>query len=156
MTGRIKTGLLSVGLNTYWKQFDGLHARLEALRATISDRIAGFGAEVVDDESKSVSAAALFRERSVEIVFLHVATYTLSSTVLPVVRSLGLPVIVLAIQPEAAMDCEAINSMGDRRRITGEWLAHCQACALPEIACVFNRASIRYEVVAGYMAHGSR
>jgi L-arabinose isomerase len=33
--------------------------------------------------------------------------------------------------------------------MTGEWLAHCQACSAPEIACVFNRANIDYHLVTG-------
>jgi L-arabinose isomerase len=33
--------------------------------------------------------------------------------------------------------------------MTGEWLAHCQACSTPEIASVFNRAGIDYHLVTG-------
>jgi L-arabinose isomerase len=35
--------------------------------------------------------------------------------------------------------------------MTGEWLAHCQACSVPEIVNVFNRAGIGYEFVTGYL-----
>jgi L-arabinose isomerase len=41
--------------------------------------------------------------------------------------------------------------MGDSGKMTGEWLAHCQACSAPEFACVFNRAGIRYDIVTGYL-----
>ena len=41
--------------------------------------------------------------------------------------------------------------MSDRGEMTGKWLAHCQACSVPEIACVFNRAKIDYHLVSGYM-----
>ncbi len=43
------------------------------------------------------------------------------------------------------------NALGDRGKMTGEWLAHCQACAVPEIADVFNRAGIQYDFVTGYL-----
>jgi L-arabinose isomerase len=33
--------------------------------------------------------------------------------------------------------------------MTGEWLAHCQACPLPEIANVFLRADVRFHQVTG-------
>ncbi len=43
----------------------------------------------------------------------------------------------------------------ERGVMTGEWLAHCQACSVPEIACVFNRAGIDYHLVTGYMQQAS-
>src|SRR5665647_2313278 len=41
--------------------------------------------------------------------------------------------------------------MNHRGKMTGEWLAHCQACSVPEIASVFNRAGIKYDFVTGYL-----
>ena len=41
--------------------------------------------------------------------------------------------------------------MEDRGKMTGEWLANCQACSVPEIASVFNRSSLKYEIVSGYL-----
>jgi L-arabinose isomerase len=35
--------------------------------------------------------------------------------------------------------------------MTGIWLEHCQACSVPEIASVFNRAGIGYDFVTGYL-----
>ena len=39
--------------------------------------------------------------------------------------------------------------MGDRTAMTGEWLAHCSACPVPEIANVFKRARIPFEQITG-------
>lgn len=61
------------------------------------------------------------------------------------------PVVILNIQPVAAIDYESFNALGDRGKMTGEWLAHCQACSVPEFANVFNRAGIDYEFVTGYL-----
>ena len=36
--------------------------------------------------------------------------------------------------------------------MTGEWLAHCQACSVPEFASVFNRAGVRYDIITGYLS----
>jgi L-arabinose isomerase len=41
--------------------------------------------------------------------------------------------------------------MPDRGDRTGEWLAGCQACSVPEIANVFNRSNINYKIVTGYL-----
>ena len=51
----------------------------------------------------------------------------------------------------AAINYDYINGLGDRGKMTGEWLAHCQACSTPEFACVFNRAGIKYDILTGYL-----
>lgn len=110
---------------------------------------------MVDEPAKAEAAAKLLRESDAELVFLYISTYALSSTVLPVVQRLGVPVVVLNLQPEPAIDYDRLNAMGDRGRMTGEWLAHCQACSVPEVACVFNRLGLRYDIVTGYLAESS-
>ena len=152
----VKVGLFSVGLDTYWGQFDGLLARLEGYRHRIAAAMERPGVEVVDagmvdEPSKAEGAARLLEQKGVELIFLYISTYALSSTVLPVVRRLGKPVVVLNLQPTAAIDYDRLNAMGDRGRMTGEWLAHCQACSVPEVACVFNRLELRYDIVTGYL-----
>jgi L-arabinose isomerase len=87
----------------------------------------------------------------VDLIFLHVTTYALSSTVLPVVRRAKVPVILLNLSPQAAIDYEWFNKLGDRTQMTGEWLAHCAACPVPEIANVFNRARIPFYQVTGML-----
>ena len=110
---------------------------------------------MVDDPAKADAAARRLKENDVELVFLYISTYALSSTVLPVVQRLGVPVIVLNLQPAAAIDYDYLNGMGDRGRMTGEWLSHCQACSVPEVACVFNRLGLKYDIVTGYLAEES-
>jgi len=152
----VKTGLFGVGLNTYWSQFEGLYERLNGYQNEIAERMGLLGADVVnaglvDCPEKAAEAADLMRKEGVEIVFLYISTYALSSTVLPVVQRLRAPVVILNVQPVAAIDYAALNALGDRGKMTGEWLAHCQACSVPEFASVFNRAGIRYEIVSGYL-----
>ena len=96
-------------------------------------------------------AADLFKREDVEIIFLFISTYALSSTVLPVVQKAKVPVVILNIQPVAQLDYDHFNAMDDRGKMTGVWLEHCQSCSLPELACVFDRADIAYHVVSGYL-----
>ena len=152
----IKVGLFGIGLDTYWGQFSGLLDNLTNYQAQIKNRISGFGVEVidagmVDNPEKAQIAATFLKNRDVEIVFLYVSTYALSSTVLPVAQKLKVPVIILNLQPVAQLDYKAFNALGDRGKMTGVWLEHCQACSVPEIASVFNRAGIRYDFVTGYL-----
>jgi L-arabinose isomerase len=152
----VKVGLFGVGLDTYWPQFAGLRERLTGYQNEIAQRLRELGAEVADaglvDSPKCAAGAAEFlRREGVEVVFLFISTYALSSTVLPVVRGLGVPVVMLNLQPVPAIDYARLNALGDRGAMTGEWLAHCQACSVPEFASVFNRAGLRYEIVSGWL-----
>ena len=91
------------------------------------------------------------RREDIDILFLYVTTYALSNTVLPLVQRAGVPVIVLNLQPEAAIDYQAFNQLQDRTAMTGEWLAFCSACPVPEIANVLMRARIPFHQVTGVL-----
>ena len=82
---------------------------------------------------------------------MYVTTYALSNTVLPLVQRAGVPVIVLNLQPEAAIDYAAFNRLGDRTAMTGDWLAFCSACPVPEISNVMTRARIPFHQVTGVL-----
>ncbi len=153
--GQVNVGLVGIGLDTYWAQFDGLLERLQGYQGQIRDRLESYGARVVDaglvdSPRKSREAVDLLKRESVEVIFLFISTYALSSTVLPLAQGVGVPIIVLNLQPVAAIDYDAFNALGDRGLMTGEWLAHCQACCVPEIASVFNRARIPYHLLTGH------
>ena len=152
----MKIGLFSIGLDTYWPQFNGLHDRLNGYHRDIHDRLAAMGVDLtdggmVDSVPKAHVAASLFRREEVDLIVLFVSTYALSSTVLPVVQKARVPVLVLNLQPVAQLDYESFNALGDRGLMTGVWLEHCQACALPELVCVFKRAGITHHVVSGHL-----
>lgn len=151
-----KIGLFGIGLDTYWPQFAGLEERLRGYVELVSQRLARPGVEIVnlglvDTPEKAVEAGHAFRRADVDLIFLHVTTYALSSTVLPVVRRAKVPVIILNLQPAPALDYARFNRMGDRTAMTGEWLAHCGACPVPEIANVFQRCGIPFHQVTGML-----
>ncbi|RZJ84127.1 MAG: arabinose isomerase, partial [Chryseobacterium sp.] len=104
-----KIGLFGIGLDTYWPQFDGLEQRLIGYLQNVENRLSGFGAEVlnlglVDNAEKAINAGHDFKKGDVDLIFLYVTTYALSSTVLPVVRRAKVPVIILNLSPEKAID----------------------------------------------------
>ncbi len=151
-----KIGLFGIGLDAYWPQFDGLKKRLEGYLGVVEGKLQRPGVEIVnlgliDNPVKALEAGHQFRAADVDLIFLHVTTYALSSTVLPVVQRAKVPVIVLNLAPEAAIDYEKFNAMGDRTAMTGEWLGHCSACPMLEIANVFNRAQIDFHQVTGML-----
>ena len=156
MAGNVKVGLFGIGLDTYWPQFEGLKDKLVGYQQKIHEKIASRDVEVVDaglvdSLDKAYAASDLFKQEDVNIIFLFISTYALSSTVLPVVQEVKVPVVVLNMQPVSRIDYDSFNQLESREAMTGEWLAHCQACSAPEIASVFNRAGIEYHLVSGYM-----
>jgi L-arabinose isomerase len=131
-----------------------LKQRLESYVRVVRDRLKRPGVEVVnlgliDSPPNALEAGHRFRQEDVDLIFLHVTTYALSSTVLPVIQRAKVPVIVLNLQPALAIDYANFNKMGDRTAMTGEWLAHCNACPVPEMANVFNRAGISFHQITG-------
>jgi L-arabinose isomerase len=150
----MKVGLFGIGLETYWGQFKGLKERLEGYQQTIAQQLQQPGIQVVDTGlvdtvEKARAAAGTFKREDVAVIFLYVSTYALSATVLPVVQKAKVPVVILNLQPVKAIDYAWFNSLGDRGLMTGEWLANCQACAVPEIANVFNRSGVQFYQVTG-------
>ncbi len=152
----LRVGLFGIGLEAYWPQFHGLKERLEGYVQVVSKRLERPDVEIVnlgliDSPERAMEAGHQFRKEDVDVIFLYVTTYALSSTVLPVVRRAKVPVIILNLQPTAAIDYAAFNAMGDRTKMTGDWLAHCAACPVPEIANAFNRARIPFHQITGVL-----
>jgi L-arabinose isomerase len=150
----LRVGLFGIGLDTYWPQFEGLRDRLLGYIELVAQRLGRPGVQVInlrliDTPEKAVEAGHAFRREDVDLIFLYVTTYALSSTVLPIVRRAKAPVIILNLSPKAAIDYASFNRLGDRTKMTGEWLAYCQACPVPEIANVFSRTRIPFFQVTG-------
>jgi L-arabinose isomerase len=145
----VKIGLYSIGLKRYWEQFEGLRERLVAYNGFIAEKIgAADGGAVcnfglVDDDMTARVAGEYFNRQNVDIIFIHCATYAVSSTVLPVHQRCNAPVIILNLQPSIAVNYE--------KTTIGEWLAHCNACVIPELCNMFNRAGIRFELISGLL-----
>ncbi len=151
-----KIGLFGIGLEAYWEQFEGLEKRLIGYLTALEHKVSKFNVEIVnlgliDTAEKAFAAGHDFRKADVDIIFLYVTTYALSSTVLPVVKRAQVPVIILNLSPTAAIDYASFNKMNDRGKMTGEWLANCSACPVPEIANVFKRAGIPFFQVTGML-----
>ena len=151
-----KVGLFGIGLEAYWDQFEGLEHRLCGYIDRVGIQLQKSGAEIInvgliDTTEKAFEAGSRFRREEVEIIFLYVTTYALSSTVLPVIKKAKVPVVVLNLAPEPAINYTAFNKINDRKTMTGEWLAYCSACAVPEIANVLKRSGIPFFQVTGVL-----
>jgi L-arabinose isomerase len=143
---RARVGVFGIGLDTYWPQFDGLKERIQGYQRRVEERVRELGGEVVsaglvDSAQAARDAGDRFAAAQVDLVLCHAVTYATSSTVLPVAQAAKAPVVLLGLQPTPTLDYANID--------TGEWLANCAACCVPEIAGAFTRARIPYDTVAG-------
>lgn len=144
-----RIGLYTVGLKHYWNQFPGLKERLLEYGKFIESKLEGmtgtsiFNFGLVDTADSGLSAGDYFNGNNVDLIFCHSGTYVTSDCVLPVHQVCKAPVVVLNLQPAARINY--------RRTTTGEWLAHCGACGVPEISNAFNRAGIKFRVINGLL-----
>jgi len=123
-----KVGIFGIGLEAYWEQFDGLEERLKGYQRSVEERISQWAKVVspglVDTVPKAYAAGERFAEERVDLIFCYAATYATSPQVLPAVQEAGVPVVVLNLQPSSSLNYPNTN--------TGEWLANCSACCVPE------------------------
>src|SRR5690606_14100108 len=99
---------------------------------------------LVDSEVEGRKAGEWLRAQNLDLIFCHAATYSTSSTVLSIHQICKTPVIFLNLQPT--------DRLNDDQTTTGESLAHCAACLIPEFGNAFNRADIPFRVVNGLLA----
>jgi L-arabinose isomerase len=147
----VRVGIFGIGLAAYWPQFDGLRERLEGYQRGIEARLEAMGAEVVsaglvDTAQAARQAGETLAAARPDLLLLYTATYATSSQVLPTVQAVDAPVVILNLQPTRTLDYETMT--------TGEWLANCSACCVPELAGAFTRARIPYRTVTGTLVDG--
>jgi L-arabinose isomerase len=145
---RVRIGLVAGGLGTYWPQFPGLLPRLQASARLVSERFAAMDAEVTDvgfvsDAQEGAAAAEALRRADCDLIVLFLTTYLTSSMVLPIAQRSHTPVLVIDLQPTARMDHATFD--------TGDWLAYCGQCAVPEVGNVFRRAGVPFRSVSGHL-----
>jgi L-arabinose isomerase len=145
-----RIGVFGIGLAAYWPQFPGLLETLEGHQQRVAERL-GAGGEVVsvgmvDTPLVGARAGDQLAAADIDLAVCYVGTYATSSQVLPVVRTLGRHVLILNLQPVAALDYAHTD--------TAAWLATCCSCAVPELAGVFQRAGVPASVVTGTLLDG--
>lgn len=106
---RARAGLLGIGHHVYWKQFDGLLDELHRKIAHVKGRIESHGVEVaefgmLDTAQAAYDAVAKIKAADIDVLFVDMVTYGTSSTFGILCREINVPIVLVAIQPLAAMD----------------------------------------------------
>ena len=145
---RTRVGLVAGGLGAYWPQFPDLLPQLQASARRVSERMRALDCDVVDvgfisDATDGARAAEELRVAGCDLIVGFLTTYMTASMLVPVAQRSGAPVLLINLQPTEAMDHATFG--------TGQWLAYCGACPLPEMANAFRRAGIPFRSVSGYL-----
>jgi L-arabinose isomerase len=133
-------GVVAVGHHTYWGQFEGLRdellgkvrvfvRKLEAHPVEVTD----FG--LVDDAEAAYGVLPAIRAADLDVLFVDMVTYATSATFGALVRSLDIPIVLIALQPLRAMDYA--------RGTTYMQLCNDDFCSVPEFAGVAIRMGKR-------------
>ncbi|GAA4507310.1 L-fucose/L-arabinose isomerase family protein [Actinoallomurus oryzae] len=146
--GRVRVGLVAGGLGAYWPQFPDLLPQLRRSAERVSERMRLLGADVVDagfisDEREGAAAAEKLRAAGCDLIVGFLTTYMTATMLVPVAQRSGAPVLLINLQPTESMEHETFD--------TGQWLAYCGACPLPEMANAFLRSGIPFRSVSGYL-----
>jgi L-arabinose isomerase len=145
---RTKIGLVAGGLGAYWPQFPELLPQLQRSAHRVSERMQALDCDVVDvgfisDASDGARAAEELRAAGCDLIVGFLTTYMTASMLAPIAQRSGAPVLLINLQPTEAMDHATFD--------TGQWLAYCGACPLPEMANTFLRLGVPFRSVSGYL-----
>jgi L-arabinose isomerase len=97
----------------------------------------------ISDAHDGARAAEELRVAGCDLIVGFLTTYMTASMLLPVAQRSGAPVLLINLQPTESMEHATFD--------TGQWLAYCGACPLPEMANTFLRAGIEFRSVSGYV-----
>ena len=99
---KAKVGVFSIALGAYLPQFPTLvpefEAQYEAFKKTIPDTVELVDGGMVTTKELSMKAGDRFRAADVDLVILQLLTYATSYNMLPAIRDLNVPVVLVNVQ----------------------------------------------------------
>ena len=130
-------GVVSVGLDTYWKQCPGLYEDMLKKAAVFEKRVESHQTKVTsfgisDNPEKAASLIPAMKAADLDLLFVDMVTYATSSTFAPFVRELKCPIVLVALQPDSRLDYEHATIY--------KQLFNDDLCSVPE----FTGVAIRY------------
>ncbi|HEY5201806.1 MAG TPA: L-fucose/L-arabinose isomerase family protein [Acidothermaceae bacterium] len=145
---RPRVGLVAGGLGAYWPQFPDLLPQLQQSSARVSQRMTELNCDVIDvgfisDAEEGARAAEQLRVAGCDLIVGFLTTYMTATMLVPIAQRSGAPVLLINLQPTESMDHATFD--------TGQWLAYCGACPLPEMANAFERCGVPFRSVSGYV-----
>lgn len=148
---KARVGVFAIALGAYLPQFPTLVPEFEgqyaAFKKTIPDTVEVIDGGIVTTKEQSMAAGDKFRAADVDLVILQLLTYATSYNMLPAVRDLDVPVVLVNVQKKKAPDYANTD--------TPTWLGELYACgAVGEMVADLERAGKRHAVITGVVEGG--
>ncbi len=148
---KAKVGVFSIALGAYLPQFPELvpefKAQFEAFKKTLPDSVELIDGGMVTTKEESQAAGDKFRAADVDLVFLQLLTYATSYNMLPAVKDLDVPVVLVNVQKNKKPDYKNTD--------IPTWLGTLYACgAVGEMVADLNRFGKRHAVITGVVEGG--
>ena len=120
----------------YFEQFPGLKENLYRYHAELLEKIKANDVEVVDfgfvdSSEKAYEVAKQIQGINPDVCFCNMITYATSSVFAPIMKEVNAPMVLLALQPRAAMDYTKANTFMQ--------LENDNICSVPEFTGVAVR-----------------
>ena len=148
---KARVGVFSIALGAYLPQFPSLvpefEAQYAAFKKTIPDTVDVIDGGLITTKEQSQAAGDKFRAADVDLVFMQLLTYATSYNMLPAIRDLDVPVILVNVQKLKALDYDHTD--------IASWLGEGYACgAVGESAADLQRFGKRFDVITGVVEGG--
>ena len=148
---KARVGVFSIALGAYLPQFPSLvpefQGQYEHFKTTIPNSVELIDGGIVTTKELAQQAGDKFRAADVDLVILQLLTYATSYNMLPAVRDLDVPVVLVNVQKLRAPDYENTG--------TAQWLGELYACgAVGEMVADLERAGKRHAVITGVVEGG--
>ena len=148
---KARVGVFAIALGAYLPQFPTLVPEFEgqyaAFKKTLPDTVEVIDGGIVTTKEQSMAAGDKFRTADVDLVILQLLTYATSYNMLPAVRDLDVPVVLVNVQKKKAPDYANTD--------TPTWLGELYACgAVGEMVADLERAGKRHAVITGVVEGG--
>ena len=143
---KARIGVFSIALGAYLPQFPSLvqefETQYEACKKTLPDTVELVDGGIVTTKELAQAAGDKFRAADVDLVILQLLTYATSYNMLPAIRDLDVPIILVNLQKKKAPDYENTD--------IATWLGELYACgAVGEMVADLERAGKRHAVITG-------
>ncbi len=104
-----RVGIFGVGLDIYWGQFPGLREELIGYMDVFEKQVQGYGVQtfnygLVDNAQVAYATLPRLQAGDLDLIFCDMLTYATSSTFGILARELNVPIVLVALQPRAALD----------------------------------------------------
>lgn len=148
---KAKVGVFGVALGAYLPQFPSLveefNKQYKDFKNSLPNSIEIIDGGIITTKEKSQEVGTLFRASDVDLVFVQMLTYATSYNMLPAIRDLDVPVILVNIQKLRALDYDHTD--------IASWLGEGYACgAVGEAVADLERFGKRHDVITGVVEGG--